>query len=179
MPLVPLWVGGGELGLFGFLPNETKGLIFSIFSFGLKVVVYEVLVGVCVLAIPISFVSGKTINGLLVVLVGVSRSPTGWKSWPNSGKSGRVNAETSQEGKRKLKLLLPRPGGFVNWGTGFLLGAGGLGCFPVGVGGLTFVFVSFGFLCLGPCFPPVFRISSCSASVPVSTWLLKKGGTTT
>ena len=156
MLVVPLWVGWGELGFLGFLPNETKGLIFSIFSFGLKVVVYEVLVGVCVLAIPISFVSGKIINGLLVVLVGVSRSPTGWKSWPNSGKSGRVKAETSQDGNRKLKLLLPRPGGFVNWGTGFLLGAGGLGCFAVGVGGLTFAFVSFGFLC----FPPVFRISS-------------------
>ena len=67
-----MWVGGDELGLLGFLPNETKGLIFSIFSFGLKVVVYEVLVGVCVLLIPISFVSGKIINGLLVVLVGGS-----------------------------------------------------------------------------------------------------------
>ena len=169
MLVVPLWVGGGKLGLLGFLPNETNGLIFSIFSFGLKVVVYEVLVGVCVLSIPITFVSGKIINGLLVVLVGVSCCPTGWKSCPNSGKSGRVNAETSQEGKRKLKLLLPRTKDSVNWETGLLLVAGGLGCFAVGVGGFTFAFVSFGFLCLGPCFPPVFRISSCSASWPVST----------
>ena len=75
-PLLPavsliMWVGAGELGLLGVLPNETNGLIFSTFSFGLKVVVYEVLVGVCVLVIPISIVSGKIINGLLVVLVGV------------------------------------------------------------------------------------------------------------
>ena len=76
VPLVTLliWVGGDELGLLGFLPNETKGLIFasSSFSFGLKVVEYKILIGVDVFVVPISFVWGKIINGLLVVLLGGS-----------------------------------------------------------------------------------------------------------
>ena len=70
-----VWVGVDELGLLGFLPNETKGLIlvpFSSFSIGLKVVEYKILIGVDVFVIPMSFVSGKIINGLLVVLVGGS-----------------------------------------------------------------------------------------------------------
>ena len=85
-----------------------------------------------------------------------------------------MNAETSQEGKRKLKLLLlPRPGDFVDWGTGLLLVAGG---FVVGLGGLTFATIFLGFLG----FPSIFRMFSCSCSAtPVSTGLLKNGGTAT
>ena len=67
-----VWVEEDELGLLGFLPNETKGLILAPFFFGLKVVEYKILIGVDVFVIPMSFVSGKIINGLLVVLVGGS-----------------------------------------------------------------------------------------------------------
>ena len=63
-----IWV---ELGIFGFLPNETKGLILALVAslFGLKVVVKKFLVGSDIFVIPISFVSGKIINGLVVVVV--------------------------------------------------------------------------------------------------------------
>ena len=83
-----------------------------------------------------------------------------------------MNADTSQDGKRKLKLLLP-PFGVVNLGPGLLSVAGSLGCSGVGLGGFTFFLVSFGFLC----FSPSFGIISNSCSV--STVLLKKGGATT
>ena len=141
------------------LPNEINGLMlaFSTFPFGLNV-------GFDGFVIPILFVSGKMMNGLLVG-VGGSWFPACWNPCPSSGKSGRVKAATSQEGKRKLKLLLPRLG-IVVWESGGLFNAG--------------LMARGGFLCFGSRLPPsVGRLFSSSCSGLVSTWLLKKGGATT
>ena len=59
-----------------------------------------------------------------------------------------MNADTSQDGKRKLKLLL-LPFGVVNPGPGLLLVVGSLDCPGVGLGGFTVFLVSSGFFFLG------------------------------
>ena len=120
-------------GLDAVFPGRGSSFVFSVKMINGFVVVIgtEVFVTVTTVKGFILFALVKTTNGILVV-VAFKRClfcPTAWKSGPSSGKSGRVKAETSQEGKRKLKLLLLLGKlGDANFGKALLMLTGLGGC---------------------------------------------------
>ena len=131
-------------GLDPVFPGRGSIFVFSVKMINGFVVVIgtEVFVTVTTVKGFILFALVKTTNGIFVVVAfkWCPFCPAAWKSGPSSGKSGRVKAETSQDGKRKLKLLLLGGLGDSNFGE-VLLMLTGLGC-CVGLECLVLVFVA-------------------------------------